>query len=579
MSQSAPNDETSKLMLPKGDACFTCRRRKVRCDGLKPTCSRCHRLRKECVYATRIMRSRPTEILEALALELELKVHRATLASAHDLSLASARLLERVGRLGKSTEQSPVKIPWLPTRPSSDPKTPKSATSRPHGQILGDGLGYTPVVPKDLIEVEINSYKWSGFDELPNSLSHHLISLFLPFRSQHFFFTDVSYFLRCLSYPSSHPEAIHPCLLNACYLSACAVSRGFLSSLQPFFLKRTRHFLERSLMFVDRIPHFLWANILLAANLGRLRRLEEAWVVISSASRFALACDLVRGIGAETESNKQSSEYLLPPPRNTAGAIDRIRLAHSIYITDQSIATFSGLPPTFHFDERWGSPSRPTYPPRDEEYKTQLAEIWGSDMHLKVLISRMFARVHKFALSYGKHGYHNMKEEYYVLDAQITAQHAAIPPLSDPRGLQPSEAVSAINPHLLLAHTTLYGSGLVLWSLRAGEDREARRKMLGCQQALVRICEMMRGPGPRSRVQGGLLSMLHVRNAVRVLAHELQLAEVRGNIPLSTNHCAAIEYLLDFLDDMTLSFPAYVDVPVSLKDTLTTTAQSLSNLE
>ncbi|KAF8312623.1 hypothetical protein DL93DRAFT_1293109 [Clavulina sp. PMI_390] len=239
-------------------------------------------------------------------------------------------------------------------------------------------------------------------------------------------------------------------------ICACAGSQGMLASLQPFFVKRTRHFLNQALMFADRITHFLWASILLSAYFGRSRRLEEAFVVISPAARLASACGLDRLFDANG-TNEETGLYLLPPPRNVGEMVDRLRLAHSIYITDQTLYILSGYPTTFKYDGRWGSPQEKNSTTPDRERTATendaLAEVWHSDMHLKVSIARIFER-------------------------------KSLPPLSDPRGLQPSEAVSTFNPHLILAHTTLYGSGLILWSLRAHEDIQAKDKLLECLQAL-----------------------------------------------------------------------------------------------
>ncbi|KAF8309879.1 hypothetical protein DL93DRAFT_1684647 [Clavulina sp. PMI_390] len=269
-----------------------------RCNGSRPICSRCERLSRQCIYASDISRrALITGSLEARALELELSVHKATLASAHNLSLASMRLLERVKRLGTSQERRPTDTRWLPIYPqpphnSSDLLSPKRT-----GQVLGDDVteGYSSVVSRDSVESQLTVHQWSGLDDLPSSISDHLIHLFLPYRSHYYFFMDLPYFLHCFSLPPSHPESIHPCLLNACYLAACESSGGVLASLQPFFIQRTRYFLNQSLMYGDRIMHFLWATVVLACNLGRRRRLGEAYVIVSSAALLVSASGRIGG--------------------------------------------------------------------------------------------------------------------------------------------------------------------------------------------------------------------------------------------------------------------------------------------
>ncbi|KAF8301045.1 hypothetical protein DL93DRAFT_2090880 [Clavulina sp. PMI_390] len=158
---------------------------------------------------------------------------------------------------------------------------------------------------------------------------------------------DLPYFLHCLSLPPSHPESIHPCLLNACYLAACESSGGFLATLQPLFIQRTRYFLNQSLMDADRISHFLWASVVLACNLGRRRRYDETYAVVSSAALLVSALGR-SGLGSPL------GESLLPPPKDEIEAIDGIRLAYSLYITDQTLV-LAGYPATFHYNDRWAS--------------------------------------------------------------------------------------------------------------------------------------------------------------------------------------------------------------------------------
>ncbi|KAF8306482.1 hypothetical protein DL93DRAFT_215934 [Clavulina sp. PMI_390] len=563
------------MTLSRGEACLQCRQHKIRCNGARPVCSRCHRSQKECAYAPPT-----TEAMEVLALGSELRLLKSALASTHGLSLASARLLQRIQRMGTTNVHTLVDTTWLPIYPPSRHDRNGSGPPKQSGRVLRHGSveGYTPIIQRAAIEHELSSYEWSGFEELPSSLSHHLIGLFLPYRSHYFFFTDIPDFLCRLSHPPSHPESIHPCLLNACYLGACVGTGDTLASLHPFFIKRTRHFLDQALMLADRIPHFLWASVILGCFLGRARRLEEAFAVISAAARFASACGLIRGFGIEKENEEKSSRFLLPPPKDLAEAVDRLRLAHSIYLVDQGVAALTTLPTTFNHDEQLKRPLEQVDSLHDRSEKNaamlinELSEFRSSDIYLKASAVRTFEQVNKLAISFRDYGYHGIKDEYVALSDHLSSQQKSIPPLSDPRGLRPSEEVSSFNPHILLAHFTLHGAGLILWSLRASDDSDATRKMLGCLHHLLRICEMTRGSRHLRRVQTTIFALLHIRNAVRAIARELLKAEVRQNTILVTNYCSVIESLLDFLDDMTMVYKEWSDVPSSLKHTLARSA-------
>lgn len=165
---------------------------------------------------------------------------------------------------------------------------------------------------------------------------------------------DVPRFLQLLTLPPDDPDSLHPALLNSTYLAACCLAGGRLAAFEPYFVDQTRHHLQQSLAFADRLTHFLWASIILGSYLARVHRLRESYVVISSASRFALACGL-DGSNDETagETEPDTGQWLLPPPKDYTEAIERIRLAHSIYLTDRSLAMLSGYPSAFVFNENW----------------------------------------------------------------------------------------------------------------------------------------------------------------------------------------------------------------------------------
>ncbi|KAF8304934.1 hypothetical protein DL93DRAFT_412130 [Clavulina sp. PMI_390] len=551
-------------VLAKGAACFRCHKRKEKCDARKPICSRCEDRNEQCVYPPK--RAPMLEALEARVLELELSIHKLTMASEHDLSLVSARLLERIGRLGDvavNPKHLAVETVWLPVYPISQYGEGK----RLGGQIAVEKLLDRPTsdIQKALVENQLVSYEWAGLGELPLPTSLHLINMFLPYRVQFYFFIDASYFLRCLSLPSSHPDSIHPCLLNACYLAACASSGGTLAFLEPYFIQRTRHFLEQSLMFADRITHFLWASVILGCYFARERRLQECFVVAGSAIRFAFACGLCsQDNNAGKPNEPDDTRYLLAPPKDEAEAINRIQLANALYLMDQTAPLVGGCPPSFPYDPRWAS--NPTEGNLEYPYgkgsvvsEEHLSKLWNSDLHLKVSIARMFDRVTDFARDPSETSYQYLNDEYGALEVQISDQQSAIARSSDAPQPQSSGHANIAKPNMLLVNPFLLGIGLLMHSVRAGDDMEARRRMYQCLQALVEISQHV-----------------HMMNAIRVLARELQHSETRGNSKLSTTKCNYIESLLDFIEEVVVLFPAWAETPVLLKETLTTALNSLA---
>ncbi|KAI6039933.1 hypothetical protein EDC04DRAFT_1589553 [Pisolithus marmoratus] len=68
-SQSRGNDDSPSPPLQRGRACISCRRRKMRCDGLRPTCTPCLRGDRaiDCEYTDGAQRSRTIALEEDIA--------------------------------------------------------------------------------------------------------------------------------------------------------------------------------------------------------------------------------------------------------------------------------------------------------------------------------------------------------------------------------------------------------------------------------------------------------------------------------------------------------------------------------
>ncbi|KAF8304929.1 hypothetical protein DL93DRAFT_2233298 [Clavulina sp. PMI_390] len=541
-------------MLPKGAACFQCRKRKEKCDGLKPSCSRCWWGGTECVYATGIARRRLTNMLEIRAMELEQMIHKMTIISTHELSLASARLLARIRGLG---DAAGVKRTFIAT----------------HHELAAPNF-----LPQNaLSQHQLTSSDWGEFGTLPLASSLHLISVFLQHREQFYIFIDVPGFISRVSLPPSHLESIQPCLLNACYLGACSKAGGELKLLEPYFLRRTRHFLDQALMFVDRITDFLRASLILGCYLARKQRMKECFSILGAATQLASACGLSKANGT---SDSDPAQYLLPQAKDAAEAVDRIRLAHSFYLMDHMSPVLGGPASSFPYDGRWVMTVKDAsinyqYSEGTALDEKHLSELWRSHGHLKVALARTLDQVMSFARSCHERGSNGSDHEYTMLAAQISSQCTALPPLCDAQGHRSQEDEGAFKPDMLPAYMAMHGNGLLLHTVYASKDPEARRQMLKCIDAIFGLCETIQRHGLLRGVQSCLLIAMHMMNATRVVAHELQRSEAKANARLSTNYCNLIDLFLDIIDDITLLSPTLADSPLLLKDSLTAAVNSL----
>ncbi|KAF8304900.1 hypothetical protein DL93DRAFT_413001 [Clavulina sp. PMI_390] len=345
--------------LARGNACLHCRKLKVRCTGWKPTCSRCQRTKKLCVYTEASPKSPTNKIVSSCTLKSQLDNNKMLLSSKHNLSLILARLQERIHHLGELSTRPPITPTSIPMVISCEESQLDVLASKSlgHGRVFLEHPqeGETHEVRRLIVERTLDSFSWVRGQELPLSMSLYLIGIFLPYRSHFNFFIPLPYFLRCLSLPQSHPNSIHPSLRNACHLAACSILGGRWSQLEPHFAQITRQFLHAALVLPNpqQVIHFLWASSLMASYLARARRIEESYMVITPASYMALACGLLCTHNPEFEDNYNPRQFLLPPPVTEEEALHRIWLAHSVFTTDQSLSVLTGIPGCLMCNGRW----------------------------------------------------------------------------------------------------------------------------------------------------------------------------------------------------------------------------------
>lgn len=92
-------------------------------------------------------------------------------------------------------------------------------------------------------------------------------------------------------------------------------------------------------------------------------------------------------------------------------------------------------------------------------------------------------------------------DEWNDLNRQIRAIFPHLPPITDPFGIRPFEAVAKINPHLIPAHVYMYGGSLILNSLVSHENPLAYKAMIEAATALARLGKKMRGNSGLSTIQ------------------------------------------------------------------------------
>ncbi|KDQ11069.1 hypothetical protein BOTBODRAFT_465038 [Botryobasidium botryosum FD-172 SS1] len=300
----------------RGDACTTCRRRKIKCDSGRPACNRCISSGSslKCHYEIAPARS-TTQWLQQRLEDLEESL--ALLESSTPVQSSKGRI-PNIFSMPSRPHPYPIRTPGVVNLNSSS-----NATSLEVPMPLGDPLG-----------------EWWMDGELPVPVRDRLIRIFVSNRWQFSFEFSVSRLEASLrTLPPDHSD-IHPAFLNAILLNACLYSRDSLRRLEPVFLARTRRALADSLGLATGLFDFLRASALLGMYYYWAGRNIEGHHYLSGTMRFALACGLHEITSLETATTGS----LLSPARDLVEVGERINLFWMLYANDRAGSMLNRLP-------------------------------------------------------------------------------------------------------------------------------------------------------------------------------------------------------------------------------------------
>ena len=357
-NQPDPQDDAngSQVPKPKRIACVLCRKRKLKCDGNKPSCGTCHRLQHDCSYDEVRRKSGPkrgyVKALEARLAQVE------TLLKGQDEPIAEEEAPSRAdknSRKAKDTQQrsaAPMpdfggnivvgasNVDMMPhiERTLNQHDGPAQAQF-PHSTLNaasnGDntlpqeeqfpwemiGLGLDePLPPQDAIDELTQAY----FDKIhPSGPMMH----------------------RPRYYAAMHlaPHARPPiCLRYAMWANAAAVTDKY-EGLQEHFYQRARKYIQQDEMrghgeTMITIAHAqTW--ILLATYEFKMMFFPRAWMSSGRASRMTQMMGLHRldGTGLDVKQ-------CLPPPRDWTEREERRRTFWQSFCVDRYSSIGTGWP-------------------------------------------------------------------------------------------------------------------------------------------------------------------------------------------------------------------------------------------
>ncbi|CAE6350764.1 unnamed protein product [Rhizoctonia solani] len=321
---SSPNDglcgpapPNPTTILQRGSACLTCRRRKLKCDAIKPACTSCVRSGRSqtCTYDDGLPKSR-VQILTSKVRDLEAKI-RSMEATRQSLLVDTSSL-----------QVPPMLMPGNPPPLDTGSMSSLRVSSPNHnsdiwkpldsGQNelinLAASLAVTDSTSLEsqrgqIVDTSRRMTPWWELDEIPTGIQEHLISTFLARRWEVRDGVQIS---------GMDIDSVLPPFLGSPALSLTFHDCGrlFLKSrhinltrdksfedLQPIFVSRVRKELEAALVGGDRLIDFIPVN----------GRLLEGHQLSSTTARFAIACGL----------HRIDSERWCPQPEH--GSIDATR--------------------------------------------------------------------------------------------------------------------------------------------------------------------------------------------------------------------------------------------------------------
>ncbi|PLN85367.1 putative C6 transcription factor Prf [Aspergillus taichungensis] len=321
---------------PKRIACVLCRRRKLRCDGRKPSCGTCARLGHECAYEELRKKSGPkrgyVKQLEARLAQVEtlLKTHeRSPPQSTQNNNFGTAVPNELTGVPGIMSVGDGVVAPMSPpVGPLGGPRLsqafPSSGLDASQSEYFGwdmISLGLEEPAPNQAVTNELNQIYFQKI--------HPSVPILHPPRH--------------LAAMNLAPRVRPPiCLQYITWCHAASVTDKY-SGLHELFYQRARKYAELEEMKglgegIVSVSHCqTW--LLIATYEFRMMFFPRAWLSVGKAARLAFMMGLNRLDGPDLEVKKT-----LPPARDWTEKEERRRVFWMTFCVDRYASVGTGWP-------------------------------------------------------------------------------------------------------------------------------------------------------------------------------------------------------------------------------------------
>ncbi|KAJ7657768.1 Zn(2)-Cys(6) binuclear cluster domain-containing protein [Mycena polygramma] len=459
-----------RAKLPRGQACFNCRRRKRKCDGNLP-CGQCSHLNIEddCEYTDTGKRS-IANILQDDIDRLEHRIHH--LEFPHKPRTDHTVPLHQPYHASSSRSRSSTPTHHASTSRSGTPRLshPSEAASEP---------------PKEIIE--------------------RLIDTFLAYASEFGFFLNASRFRQSALLPPPLGDHARPssALLSTVYLWGLRLSgQPNLLAQEPVFLARALNLTSKGLSDThpQRVMHTLQAEVLLSYYFFASGRTLEGKYHTTNAISLSLSSSLHL-----IRSGTQSSAGILHPPADVVEEGERIHAWWTVMIMDRCWAVGLCETPGFAYrdslamvDTPWpleiddyakgylSANARYSHTIQNFAHGVQTSDVGMSTVAMLAKASILWLRADQLARTW-KPGMLTeqaaiFRNDFRQLDALIDAfREALVPPNRIP---SPTPAQTRA---LVVAHSVAHAATVRLHSLFAHTDNAAKRKRLAAARSVLGI--------------------------------------------------------------------------------------------
>ncbi|KAF2211596.1 hypothetical protein CERZMDRAFT_106468 [Cercospora zeae-maydis SCOH1-5] len=325
--------DNAQVPKPKRIACVLCRKRKLKCDGTKPSCGTCTRLQHDCSYDEVRKKSGPKRGY-VKALEARLAQVETLLKTQDDHPMAATNrrksMLPNYDHTGLGTNLAAPLGHEMPSQSQQDNIMPGAAAVDDQNVALEDqfpwemiGLGLEEPLPTQDVIDELNQV---FFEKVHPSLP-------MIHRPRYYAAMNLA--------PHMRPPI---CLRYAMWASAAAVTDKY-EALQEHFYQRARRYIQQDEMkghgeSLITVAHCqAWA--LLATYEFKRMYFPRAWMSSGRASRMALMMGLHR-----LDGNGLDVKQCLSPPKDWTEREERRRTFWMCFCIDRYSSIGTGWPMT-----------------------------------------------------------------------------------------------------------------------------------------------------------------------------------------------------------------------------------------